>query len=341
MARTGIKRSIVGTWSGYFGAKRALIEDGDGYGSGESSRDMNFVDYYNRVINWPGRTAVLVGLAIGVAFLLAAAIVLSADKYRKTGRFLGVVGVVVVMAFLWTTREQTRTARRNARITVTTYRYTPQSRLAVLISLVAVPAVASVVMSSVLFSTRRRLRRGSRAGSGRAAGIKPRNTIRQPCANLTRRSRARRNCPSPMFAGAPSFRLWARKRAALADFDRAIERDPQFAPAYKQRGKLRLESGEYDSALADFSMLMTLRASDADSYLSRGICLFKKGLFRDATADFHRVLKLTNHSDFADPAKQYLRECEAGSAGLLPAAGTNGKTGIASASEPISPEHTI
>ena len=38
----------------------------------------------------------------------------------------------------------------------------------------------------------------------------------------------------------------------------------------------------------------------------------KKGLLREAAADFQRVLKLTNHSDFAEPAKQYLRECEAG-----------------------------
>ena len=302
---------------------------------------MNFVDYYNRVINWPGRTAVLVGLAVGVAFLLAAAVVLTADKYRKTGRFLGVVGVVVVMAFLWTTREQTRTARRNAHITVTTYRYSPQSRLALLISLVALPAVASVVMSSVLLSTRRRLRAlvPSRLREGRRhqaekhyqAALREFNQAIETSPQL----------PEPYVRRGSLYQTMGEKALALADFDRAIERDPQFAPAYKQRGKLRLESGEYDSALADFSMLMTLRASDADSYLSRGICLFKKGLFRDATADFHRVLKLTNHSDFADPAKQYLRECEAGVAGMLPAAGTNGKTGIASASEPISPEHTI
>ncbi len=55
---------------------------------------------------------------------------------------------------------------------------------------------------------------------------------------------------------------------------------------------------------------MNLRANDPEAYLNRGICLLKKGLVREATADFQRVLKLTNHSDYAEPAKQYLRECE-------------------------------
>ena len=50
--------------------------------------------------------------------------------------------------------------------------------------------------------------------------------------------------------------------------------------------------------------------NDPDFYLSRGICLMKKGLSSEAAADFERVLKLTNHSDFAEPAKKYLHEYE-------------------------------
>ena len=32
-------------------------------GNGKSSLNMNFADYYSRVINWPGRTALVVALA--------------------------------------------------------------------------------------------------------------------------------------------------------------------------------------------------------------------------------------------------------------------------------------
>jgi lipoprotein NlpI len=95
---------------------------------------------------------------------------------------------------------------------------------------------------------------------------------------------------------------------ALADLNRAIEVDPQLPSAYLERGKLRTEGGDFDGALADFGQLMLIRANDPDTYLHRGVCLVKKGLVDDAMADFYRVLKLTNHSDYAEPAKAYLRQ---------------------------------
>jgi hypothetical protein len=39
------------------------------------------------------------------------------------------------------------------------------------------------------------------------------------------------------------------------------------------------------------------------------------------------VLKLTNHTDFAEPAKKYLHECQGDTPGSLPASGANGSTG--------------
>ena len=90
---------------------------------------------------------------------------------------------------------------------------------------------------------------------------------------------------------------------AMTDLDRAIECDPRLPSAYLERGKMRTESGDFDGALADFGQLMLIRANDPDTYLQRGVCLVKKGLVDDAVADFHRVLKLTNHSDYAEPAK--------------------------------------
>ena len=62
---------------------------------------------------------------------------------------------------------------------------------------------------------------------------------------------------------------------------------------------------------------MIIRANDPEFYLSRGICLMKKGLSSEAAADFERVLKLTNHSDFAEPAKKYLHQYEAHSQPVL------------------------
>src|SRR5262249_52989814 len=97
---------------------------------------------------------------------------------------------------------------------------------------------------------------------------------------------------------------------ALADYERALSRDPRLAAAYLQRAKIRTETGEFDNALSDFGKFMSLRTNDPDSYLHRGICLMKQGKRAAAISDFQRVLKLTNHSDYSEPAKNYLRICE-------------------------------
>jgi len=97
---------------------------------------------------------------------------------------------------------------------------------------------------------------------------------------------------------------------ALADFDRAIESDPRQVPAFIQRARIRTEAGDLDGALADLGRVMELQPSDPELYLHRGICFFKKGLTLEAVTDFQRVLKLTNHSDFAEPAKEYLRRLD-------------------------------
>ena len=68
---------------------------------------------------------------------------------------------------------------------------------------------------------------------------------------------------------------------------------------------------------------MTSAANDPESYLNRGICLMKKGRSNDAVSDFQRVLKLTNHSDFAEPAKNYLRQFESQTQSSAPATNAN------------------
>jgi lipoprotein NlpI len=86
------------------------------------------------------------------------------------------------------------------------------------------------------------------------------------------------------------------------------------------RGRIRSEKGDVDPALADFDQVMIMRPNDAECYLNRGICLARKGVISDAILDFHRVLKLTNHSDYAEPARYYLRRLTSGNStpGTLP-----------------------
>ena len=214
--------------------------------------------------------------------------------------------------------------KKNAYMTVTTYRYSERARTALLVGLVALPTLAvdrDVV--SVCLDAAPATCVGSQAIEGRTA------TLRQKkfAAALREYNEAIQTSPDlaeRYFRRGSLYHTMGEKAHALADFERAIVRDPRLAPAYLLRGKICLESGDVDSALADFGMLMTIRANDPETLLNRGICLVKKGQWSDAAIDLQRVLKLTNHSDFAEPAKQYLRECESNAPKPLPAAGSNG-----------------
>ncbi len=302
---------------------------------------MNIADFYYRVINWPDRTGLVVLFSAAVGLLVVAAVILGVGKMRKFARGLGIFGIVLITALLWVVREQTVTVRQSARITVTTQRYSERTRWVLLAAMVGLPALSSVVMSSVFVSTRRRLRAmvPSRLKAGRRH-----HAQKKYQAALREFNGAIRTSPhlaEAYFRRGSLYQTMGDPALALADFERAIERDPQHASAYLQRGKICLESGDFESALADFGKLMTIRANDPESHLNRGICLVKKGLFDEAAADFQRVLKLTNHSDFAEPAKRYLSECESSAAGSLPAAGTNGRAAAPLAHKPGAPESMI
>jgi tetratricopeptide (TPR) repeat protein len=124
---------------------------------------------------------------------------------------------------------------------------------------------------------------------------------------------------------------------ALADFQKAIDSDPRFGKAYLERARIRADLGDFDGALADFGQVTALQATDPGLYLCRGVCFLKKGLHKDAAADFRRVLKLTNHSDFAEPAKNYLQQCESQAfPSTLPAPNPNGSPSGTPAQKPSS-----
>jgi tetratricopeptide (TPR) repeat protein len=132
---------------------------------------------------------------------------------------------------------------------------------------------------------------------------------------------------------------------ALADFNQAIQYDPRLAHAFVQRARIRTETGDLDGALSDLGRLMELQPSDPELYLNRGICYFRKGLRGEAATEFHRVLKLTNHSDFAEPAKEYLRQLDQAPFGFpltapLPPPLPNGVPGPEVLPQPKAKDHT-
>ncbi len=80
-----------------------------------------------------------------------------------------------------------------------------------------------------------------------------------------------------------------------------------------------------------------MRPNDPECFLHRGVCLAKQGILSDAILDFQRVLKLTNHSDYAEPARFYLEQLGGENPLPGPAPSTNGAPHLAAPTEPEAP----
>ncbi len=96
---------------------------------------------------------------------------------------------------------------------------------------------------------------------------------------------------------------------AIADYDKAIELDPQNAFAYYNRGTARKDKGDMDGAIADFNRAIELDPQDIFIYCLRGIVRKDKGDMDGAIADFNRAIELDPQNAFAyiNRSKAYIR----------------------------------
>jgi tetratricopeptide (TPR) repeat protein len=306
---------------------------------GEGFRGMSVAQIIDRFIDWPSKTALAVAIA-SATVLVIAGLLLAVKNWRWFGRSLGLLGFLIFMVSLIIVHEQTRTERPSQNITIRRYRNTEQMRNWAVVAMSGLPvaAVAVIWAGSVTRSHRLRgevpghlkLGRKHLAQREYEAALREYNRAIQAAPHL-----AEAYCKRGSI-----YQAIGKPEQALSDFDQAIRCDPRLAAAYLERGKMRTERGEHDAALADFGQLMLIRANDPDSYLQRGICLAKKGLVDDAMADFHRVLKLTNHSDFAEPAKDFIRQL-LDQPGRPPLLNANGAQAIATAPTHHAQDHGI
>lgn len=95
---------------------------------------------------------------------------------------------------------------------------------------------------------------------------------------------------------------------ALSDFNEALAIDPRHADAYLHRGLVHAARGFHDLAVVDFNTSLDIQPHVLDALLNRGLSRFQLGDQAGASADFRLVLHLTNHSDYADPARLHLQQ---------------------------------
>jgi tetratricopeptide (TPR) repeat protein len=86
------------------------------------------------------------------------------------------------------------------------------------------------------------------------------------------------------------------KQGALADFNKAIELDPNFAKFYGNRGSVKSELGDKQGALADYNKAIELDPNYTYAYNSRGVDKYELGDKQGALADYNKAIELNPNS---------------------------------------------
>jgi tetratricopeptide (TPR) repeat protein len=83
-----------------------------------------------------------------------------------------------------------------------------------------------------------------------------------------------------------------RYEEAILNFDRTIDLKPDFADAYRLRGKAYMAETKPDPAILDFTKVAQMRPADPDPLVERGFAYLDKKDYAKATADAARALAL-------------------------------------------------
>jgi WD40 repeat protein len=83
-------------------------------------------------------------------------------------------------------------------------------------------------------------------------------------------------------------------KAAISDFDQAIQLNPSLADAYYNRGLAYAKLEQYQEAIEDYTEALEINPNWADAYNNRGNAYYKLGNHEKAIADYNQALSI-NH----------------------------------------------
>jgi tetratricopeptide (TPR) repeat protein len=85
---------------------------------------------------------------------------------------------------------------------------------------------------------------------------------------------------------------------AKADYNKAIEINPEYANAYNNRGNIKAKQADYKGAIEDYNRAIELNSQFVEAYCNRGIAKENLGDYYEALEDFDRVIEI--NSEYID-----------------------------------------
>jgi len=78
----------------------------------------------------------------------------------------------------------------------------------------------------------------------------------------------------------------------IADYNKAIELDPQFEEAYCNRGDAKQLQSNFNGAIFDYNRALEIDSMYVNAYHNRGIAKLNAGMLSEAEEDFNRALEI-------------------------------------------------
>ena len=94
-----------------------------------------------------------------------------------------------------------------------------------------------------------------------------------------------------------SFKQERRLSDALADYDRALQLDPNSDVLYNERGFFHLQIGEFDAALRDYNSALVIRPTFAYPLYGRGVVYIRQGNLARGQDDLAAARRLDSSID--------------------------------------------
>ena len=103
----------------------------------------------------------------------------------------------------------------------------------------------------------------------------------------------------PFYHKGTSLLSQEKFQAAIEEYNKALELDPNFTMAYIFRANAKLKTKDWDSAIEDFNKALSLKPNDASCTINRGICRYENGDIKSAIEDFNTVIQVNPQNSIA------------------------------------------